>query len=112
MPVFCVRCFRGDRRPTLVENAMVSALQITLESPLPRQVVEQRLEALVAAGPFAVRGLVPSGAGRWLLTLRTVRPGLAVGSVKVAELLVLVTREFELYAVQRLPCPASVAAAS
>lgn len=90
---------------------MVSALQITLESALPRQVVEQRLEALVAAGPFAVRGLVPSGAGRWLLTLRTVRPGLAVGSVKVAELLVLVTREFELHAVQRLPA-AGVAAAS
>ena len=90
---------------------MVSALQITLESPLPRQLVEQRLEALVAGGPYAVRGLAPAGVGRWLLTLRTARPGLVVGSGKMAELLVLVTREFELHAVQRLPA-ASVAAAS
>jgi hypothetical protein len=90
---------------------MIHALQITLESALPRQVVEQRLEALAAGGPFAVRGLTPSGAGRWAITLRTARPGLAVRSVKVAELLVLVAREFELHAVQRLPS-ASVAAAS
>lgn len=87
------------------------ALQITLESALPRQAVEQRLETLVLGGPFALRGLVPAGSGRWTLTLRTARPGLAVGSVKVAELLVLVAREFELLAVERLPA-AGVAAAS
>jgi hypothetical protein len=90
---------------------MVYAVQITLESGLPRQAVEQRLEALVSGGPFALRGLVPVGSGRWTLTLRTARPGLAVGSAKVAELLVLVAREFELHALQRLPA-ASVAAAS
>ncbi len=74
---------------------------ITIRSVLPREAIEFRLPGLTAGGPFQVRDLVHLGGGVWSFTLHPVRSGLAVGFGKVAELLVLLAREFEVEAVER-----------
>jgi hypothetical protein len=74
---------------------------VTIRSILPREAIEGRLPCLTAGGAFQVRDLVHLGAGVWAVTLQPVRPGLAVGFGKVAELLVLLSREFEVEAVER-----------
>ena len=74
---------------------------ITIRSVLPRETIEGRLPGLTAGGAFQVRDLVHLGAGVWAFTLQPVRPGLAVGFGKVAELLVPLAREFEVEAVER-----------
>lgn len=73
---------------------------ITIRSGLPRHAIEDRLPSLMAGGPFQARNLAPLGGGTWSFTLQPSRPGMAVGFGKVAEVLVLVAREFEVEAVE------------
>lgn len=85
-------------------------VRITIETRAPRQQIEQRLLQLTENGPFSVRDLLHLGAGVWAFTLEPVRPGLALGFGKVAELQLLLVREFDVYAVERLPTTATAAA--
>jgi hypothetical protein len=83
---------------------------ITIRSAMTRDMVEERLPRLTAGGPFQVRDLAHLGGGAWAFTLQPVRPGLAVGFGKVAELLVLLAREFDVDAVERSAVNALAAA--
>jgi hypothetical protein len=74
---------------------------ITIHSVLPRETIEERLPSLMAGGPFQVREFVHLGGRVWSFTLQPCRPGMAVGFGKLAELLVLLAREFEVEAVER-----------
>ena len=85
-------------------------VRITIETRASRQQIEDRLLELTANGPFAVRDLLHLGGGVWSVTLEPVRPGLAVGFGKVAELQLLLVREFDVYAVERLPSTAPAVA--
>jgi hypothetical protein len=85
-------------------------VRITIETRASRQQIEDRLVERTADGPFAVRDLLHLGAGVWSVTLEPVRPGLAVGFAKVAELQLLLVREFDVYAVERLPSTAPAVA--
>lgn len=76
---------------------------ITIQSSLPRTVVELRLTRLTSGSPFQSQNLTHVGGGQWTFTLQPVRPGLAIGFAKVAEMLVLVAREFDVDRVERLP---------
>lgn len=83
---------------------------ITIKTGLARDGIEERLPRLTEGGPFHVRDLVHLGGGVWAFTLQSVRPGMAVGFGKVAELLVLLAREFDVEAVQRSAINALAAA--
>lgn len=85
-------------------------VRITIETRASRQQIEDRLFQLTADGPFAVRDLLHLGGGVWTVMLEPVRPGLAVGFSKVAELQLLLVREFDVYAVERLPSKATAVA--
>ncbi len=74
---------------------------VTIRTHLPRSALEHRLSPLTTAGPFAVRDLAHVGGGSWVFTLQPIRPGMAIGFAKVAELLVLLCREFHVDAVER-----------
>ena len=82
---------------------MVRQVEIEFETAHPAEAIELRLGELTRGGPFAVRRLTTSGAGRWRLTCALSDPGLAVGFGKVVELQALLAREFDLLAVRRLP---------
>ena len=84
---------------------------VSLRTASARQSVEDRLRAVATGGPFRVRDLAPVGVGVWTFQLQPLRPEMAIGFGKVAELLVLLAREFEVQAVERSPSR-SVAAAS
>lgn len=84
---------------------------VSLRTASGRQSLDDRLRALTAGGPFRVGDLAPVGFGAWTFRLQPARPEIAVGFAKVAELLVLLAREFEVQAVERSPSRA-VAAAS
>lgn len=73
---------------------------ITFRTPLPHGMLEQRLQRLTADGPFRVPRLSHHGDGVWTAAVEPARPGLAIGFAKVAELLVLLTREFDVSGVQ------------
>ena len=60
-----------------------------------------RLRNLTAASPFRMRDLAPAGHGLWTFRLEPSRRDMLVGFGKVAELLVLLAREFEVHAVGR-----------
>lgn len=83
---------------------------IRIRSAMTRDMIEERLPRLTAGGPFQARDLAQLGAGAWVFALQPVRPGLAVGFVKVAELLVLLGREFDVDAVERSAISALAAA--
>ncbi len=83
---------------------------ITIRSVLPRDMLQDRLPDLTAGGPFQIGDLAHQGGGAWSFTLRPSRPGMAVGFGKVAELLVLLGREFEVEAVERSALGALAAA--
>lgn len=83
---------------------------VTIRSFLPRDTIEGRLPSLTAGGPFQVLDIVHLGGGVWSFTLQPSRPGLTVGFGKVAELLVLFAREFDVEAVGRSPIGALAAA--
>lgn len=74
---------------------------VTIRSVLPQAAIEGRLTSLAAAGPFRVSGLSQRGDGAWTFAVQPARPGLSVGFGKVAELLVLLAREFDVEAVER-----------
>lgn len=84
---------------------------ITIHSALPSDTIENRLAILTAGGPFRVPDLAHLGGGVWSFTLQPSRPGLAIGFGKVAELLLLLAREFEVEAVE-WSSPGALAAAS
>ena len=69
-----------------------------------------RLRNLTAASPFRMRDLAPAGHGLWTFRLEPSRRDMLVGFGKVAELLVLLAREFEVHAVGRAPASALAAA--
>ena len=85
---------------------------ITISAASPRATVERRLAALTAAGPFRVRSFAPLENGAWEVVLRPARPGVAIGFAKLAELLVLLAREFHIEAVERISSGAAPAASS
>lgn len=85
---------------------------VTIRTAASRQVLDERLRALTAAGPFCVGGLDAVGGGNWALHLAPTRVGMVVGFGKVAELLILLAREFEVEGVVVRPVSRSVAAAS
>lgn len=85
---------------------------ITITTGLPRAAVEGRLADLAGAGPFRVRDLTPLGGGIWNFAIHPFRPGLSVGFAKVAELLVLLAREFHVERVERISIDAGPVAAS
>lgn len=84
--------------------------RITIRTPAPRPDIEGRLRTLTASGPFRIRDLSPRGKDEWLLTLEPARPALALGFGKVAELLVLLSRECDVLAIERTPGPSLAAA--
>lgn len=84
---------------------------ITFRTPLHRDILEERLQQLTADGPFRVPTVSHHGGGVWTASLQPTRPGMAIGFAKVAELLVLLTREFDVSGVQRLAA-SPIAAAS
>jgi hypothetical protein len=85
---------------------------VSIRTAASRQALDERLRKLTAGGPFRVDGLDPVGAGTWDFHLTPTRADMVVGFGKVAELLVLLAREFEVQAVVgRIPSR-SVAAAS
>jgi hypothetical protein len=84
--------------------------RITIMTTLSRAVLDDRLLRLSADGPFHVGDLTPVDAGLWAFAVQPVRPGMAVGFSKVAELLVLLAREFDVQSVDRLPLRAISAA--
>ncbi len=75
---------------------------ITIRSLASRDELEVRLSRLVMGGAFHVRDLVHLSAGTWSFTIQPIRPELAVGFGKVAELLVLLARECDVHALERL----------
>ncbi|MFN9367212.1 MAG: hypothetical protein ACK6CT_00375 [Planctomycetia bacterium] len=83
---------------------------ITFRTPLARGMLEERLRRLTADGPFHVPTLSHHGGGAWTAVLRPARPDMVIGFAKVAELLVLLTREFDVSAVQPLAAPPLAAA--
>lgn len=83
---------------------------VTIHTVLPRAAVELRLARLTSGGPFQPQDLAHLGGGLWTFTLQPRRPGLAVGFAKVAELLVVVAREFDIDRVERLAAGALAAA--
>jgi hypothetical protein len=76
--------------------------KVTIMTVLPRAAVEERLANLTSGGPFRPRDLTPLEGGSWAFTLQPLRPGLSVGFAKVAELLVLLAREFHIETVERI----------
>ena len=84
---------------------------ITIHTALPRDTLENRLAALTVGGPFRVPDLAHLGGGLWSFTLQPSRHGLAIGFGKVAELLLLLAREFEVEGVE-WSSPGALAAAS
>lgn len=74
---------------------------ITLRTTLTRGLLEDRLCRMTADGPFRAPALSHHGGGLWTATLRPTRPGMAIGFGKVAELLVLMSREFDVSGVER-----------
>lgn len=84
--------------------------RITITSALPPGSTEHRVPSLASGGPFRVRDIVHLGGGAWTFTLQPVRPGLAVGFGNVAELLVLLAREFDVIAVERVSVEALASA--
>jgi hypothetical protein len=85
---------------------------VTIGTAASRQMLDERLRTLTAGGPFCVGGLDAVGGGTWSVHLAPARAGLAVGFGKVAELLILLAREFEVHGVVARTVPRSVAAAS
>ncbi|MBM3954979.1 MAG: hypothetical protein FJ309_10260 [Planctomycetes bacterium] len=73
--------------------------RITLRTAASRPAIESRVATLAGNGPFSVRDISPREAETWTLTLGPSRPGMAIGFGKVAELLVLLGREFDVAAV-------------
>ena len=74
-------------------------VRLTLRTPLPLPAIEGRLRDLAAAGPFRIRGLSHAGGDAWSVVLEPARPQIAVGFGKVAELVVLLARSFDVGAV-------------
>jgi hypothetical protein len=85
---------------------------VSIRTAAGRQELDDRLWKLTADGPFRVAGLDPVGAGTWAFHLAPTRADMAVGFGKVAELLVLLAREFEVQSVMGRAASRSVAAAS
>ncbi len=84
--------------------------RITITSALPPGSTEHRVPSLAAGGPFRVRDIMHLGGGTWGFTIYSARPGLAVGFANVAELLVLLAREFDVIAVERVSVEALASA--
>jgi len=84
---------------------------VTITSSLPPAALGGRLDELSGPGPFRVQDLTPLGSGEWAFTLGPRRTGLAVGFAKLAELLVLLAREFHVEKVDRITIIASSPAA-
>ena len=84
---------------------MVNHVEIVLETSLAQETLRQRLTERTATGPFSLRGLQAVGPGRWSATWIPRDPALVVRFGKVAELVCLLSREFELHSVRRLPAP-------
>lgn len=84
---------------------------VTIRCVASHETPGDRLRNLTVAGPFRVRDLIPSGNGLWTFRLEPMRRDRPVGFGKVAELLVLLAREFEVHAVGTPPA-SSLAAAS
>lgn len=76
--------------------------RVTVRTASPARVVAERLRAVTDGGPFHAAALAPRGEGLWTFTLGPTRPTLAIGFGKVAELLVLLGREFDVIAIDRL----------
>lgn len=76
--------------------------KVTITTGLPRAAVEERLANLTSGGPFRPRDLTLLEGGAWAFTLQPLRPGLSIGFAKVAELLVLLAREFHIERVERI----------
>jgi len=85
--------------------------RIRIRTAATRVALEDRLPSLTAGGPFHVQELAHEGSGVWTFTLQPIRPGMMIGFGKVAELLVLLAREFDVDAVERSTM-ATLAAAS
>lgn len=84
---------------------------VTIRCTSSTEAPGERLVNLMAAGPFRMRDLAPAGHGLWTFRLEPVRRDMLLGFGKVAELLVLLAREFEVHAVGRAP-DGTLAAAS
>jgi hypothetical protein len=74
---------------------------VTIRCTSSTEAPDERLVNLTAAGPFRMRDLAPAGHGLWTFRLEPVRRDMPLGFGKVAELLVLLAREFEVHAVGR-----------
>jgi hypothetical protein len=85
--------------------------RLTIASRFSRAIVEDRLLRAITEGPFLVRDLAPAAPGVWTFSLEPRRPEMAIGFAKVAELLVLLGREFEIQSLARFP-ERAIAAAS
>lgn len=84
--------------------------KITITTSLPRAALEPLLADLTAGSPFRVRNLDHLGGGLWAFALQPLRPGLAIGFAKVAEMLVLLAREFPVEAVEHVAVGAAAPA--
>jgi hypothetical protein len=74
---------------------------VTIRCASSTEMPGERLGNLTAAGPFRMRDLAPAGRGLWTFRLEPVRRDMLLGFGKVAELLVLLAREFEVLTVVR-----------
>jgi hypothetical protein len=89
---------------------MVNHVEIVLDSPLSQERLRSRLGHLIVNGPFRIHVLVSVGHGRWSIGFVPRDAALVVRFGKVAELVCLLAREFEVHSVRRLPAPLAATA--
>ena len=77
--------------------------RLLIQTSFSRPVLEDRLLRITSAGPFLVRDLKPVEPGIWTFMVQPERPDMAIGFGKIAELLVLLARDFEVQALDRAP---------
>lgn len=80
---------------------MTFAIDITFQSGQARESVHQTVSRFLDAGPFEVTSLEHRSAHTWVLSLRQASPSVSVNFTKVAELQILLAREFDLLAAVR-----------
>lgn len=80
---------------------MGHSYDITFETKRSRDHIARVLERVTDNGPFRVEALGHVGPDWWVTSVRRADPAVIVGFAKVAELLALLAREFEIHAVQR-----------
>lgn len=83
---------------------------LTIRAASPRHEIESRLRELTRPGPFRVGAVSPLGGDSLAFVLEPATPSIAIGFAKVAELLLLLARGFEVTDVGRVPDESMAAA--